>query len=112
MAERLPPAGVMLLGGVILLATFFLPWSLGEPKVFSWEAMRGVEGLRAFWPVVFLVAGFVAIVTSRTRLPAFLRVLGCILAGLAPVVFVAFFAREAIPFQGSPFGWRVPAGAA
>ena len=50
MAERLPPAGVMVFGGFILLATFFLPWNVVDGMVFSWQAMRGVQGVHAFWP--------------------------------------------------------------
>jgi hypothetical protein len=108
MPERLPPAGVMMLAGFILLGTFFLPWSIGDGTVFSWQAMRGVHGVRGFWPVVLLGSGFVAIVTSRTRFPTALRILGCAIAGLAPIVFVVFFAPEAIPRVPTAFGWRVP----
>jgi hypothetical protein len=99
----------MVFAGLILLGTFFLPWSVaGDKMVFSWQAMRGHGGLQGFWPIVLLAGGFIAIVTSRTRLPAFLRVIGCTLAGLAPIAFVALFARDTVAGISMPMGWRVP----
>jgi hypothetical protein len=100
--------GLCVVLGVMVLGTFFAPWSVpeGGSPVFSWTVMGLAEGFGRVWPAVIAAAGFLAVLSGILPLPTSARGVIAALAGAGPLIVAVFSPGQAWGGLIDASGWR------
>jgi len=90
---------VMLVFGVLLIAAFAAPWSLGEKTVFSWTGLKDLSTFEKVFRIMIAGTGALAIVMALLPLASLGRGIAAAVLGLAPLIY---------PVVGAPgdFHWQ------
>ncbi len=94
---------ILLVFGVLLVACFVAPWSIGSakiPTVFAWTifSVEGATTSAKLFPAIIVASGLAAIAIGSLRIQPSSRALVATCIGLAPIAFVVA--------TSTPFEWR------
>ncbi|MBL4636101.1 MAG: hypothetical protein JKY56_19735 [Kofleriaceae bacterium] len=94
---------ILLVFGVLLVACFVAPWSIGSAKIptmFAWTifSAEGVPIIAKIFPALIVATGLAAIAVGSLRIQPGSRALIATCIGLAPIAFLLATSK--------PFEWR------
>lgn len=83
---------IMLVFGILLVACFVLPWSLGEKMAFSWDMIRSApDGKAKLLPLLIGGTGLLSVVLALLPLTVSVRGVAAAFIGLVPLGLMNLF---------------------
>ncbi len=78
---------VMLIYGVVLIAAFAAPWSIGDSTQFAWKSLKDMATFQKIMTIMLVGTGTLSIVMALLPLVSIGRGIAAAVLGLAPIVY-------------------------